>query len=260
MNYALLIARQRSGTGAIGSVMDKHPDIKYLGEVFHPSNVGQDTNYFTFLKDRVSQDPGNALPDERFALFEAFLEEQAERHPGMTLVVDVKYRSLHHLDGGWRGLVQRPTLLQMAIDRNIPILHLTRRNAVQSFVSGRLAEANEVWHARKDQAINVRSTVVNVRQLSNYIINTEREIELVEEWTHKYPRLAMFDYAEMMDDEGMVAQAVAGKVAQTLGVGPFSDRAPNFIKQAPADLTESIENFDLVRKALVGTDYMWMLK
>ncbi|MDM8167646.1 hypothetical protein [Roseovarius sp.] len=260
MKYALLIARQRSGTGALGSVIDKHPNLKYLGEVFHPSNVGQDSNFFTFLKQEVAKDPALALPDEQYGVFEAFLEAQAKRHPGKLLVVDVKYRSLHQLDGGWRGLVQRPTIVQEAISRNIPILHLTRRNAVQSFVSGRLAEANKVWHAREDEKIDVTSTVVNVRQLSNYIVNTEREIKLVETWTAKYPHLAMFDYAKMMDDDGLVAKDVADNVSKTLNVGAFSDRAPSFIKQAPAELTESIENIDLVQEALEGTEYNWMLK
>lgn len=259
MKYALLIARQRSGTGALGSVLDKHPELKYFGEVFHPTNVGQEHNFFTHYREQVREDPDRALPDARYAAFERFLESLAERHPGETLVVDVKYRSLHHLNGGWRGLVQRPGLLEEAISRNVPILHLTRRNAVQSFVSGRLADANKVWHASADQKIDVQSTVVNIRQLSNYIVNTEREIKLVEEWTGKYAHLATFDYSELMDGDGMVATDIAEKAARTLGIASFRDRAPSYVKQAPADLRDSIENYDLVERALTGSGYHWML-
>lgn len=260
MTYALLIARQRSGTGALGSVIDKHPELKYLGEVFHPNNIGQETNYFTYLKEQVAESPDKALPDAAFELFEAFLQKQSERNPGKTLVVDVKYRSLHQINGGWRGLVERPTLLQEAISRKVPILHLTRRNSVQTFVSGRLAEANRVWHARAEQSIDVKSTVVNIRAMSNYIVNTEREVELMEEWTRKYARLGQFDYAEMFDAEGHIDPAIAQTIADTLQVGPFEDRAPRFIKQAPSQLTEAVENYDLVERALSGTPYQWMLK
>lgn len=260
MDYAILIARQRSGTGALGSVIDKHPNLKYLGEVFHPDNIGQDQNYFTYLRERVAQDVNCSLPDAQYGIFEDFLKTQAERHPNKTLVVDIKYRSLHHLNGGWLGLVERPTLLAKVISRKVPIVHLTRRNAVQSFVSGRLAEANKVWHATDAGRIEVRSTVVNVRQLSNYIVNTEREISLIEEWMRKYGHLTVFDYDEMFDAEGLVDVRIVDAIARTLDVPAFTDRAPTFIKQAPASVEDSIENFDLIKKALIGTDYAWMLK
>jgi len=260
MNYALLIARQRSGTGAIGSVLDKHPSLKYLGEVFHPSNLGQEQNYFTFARAQAAENPDLILPDSRYDTFEAFLAHEAERFPGKTLVVDVKYRSLHQLDGGWRGIVERPTLLSQAMARNVPILHLTRNNAVETFVSGRLAEANKVWHARADQDVKVRSVVLDIRQMSNYIVNTEREIEQVKLWTQTYPHLALFDYSEMFDDAGLISTKTAAQIARVLGTGDFSDRAPSFIKQAPTSLRESIENFELVERALSGTNYSWMLR
>ena len=259
MNYALLLARQRSGTGALGSVLDKHPQLKYLGEVFHPDNCGDNQNYFTFLRDQVAGNPDSSLPDAQYDLFLDFLRDQSAQHPGKTLVVDVKYRSLHHLDAGWRGLVERPTLLQRALGDGAPILHLTRRNSVGSFVSGRLAEANKVWHAHEDKQIKVQSTVLNVRHLSNYIINADREVSLLKEWLAKYSYLETFDYDEMFDSDGLIAEDIASRVAAVLGIAPFGDRAPSFIKQAPARVEDSIENFSLVKRALIGTEFGWML-
>ena len=111
MNYALLIARQRSGTGALGSVLDKHPDLKYVGEVFHPQNVGQRDNFFTFKGEYLRDNSTAWLPDEQYGVFEAFLAYLQEFYPGRTLVIDVKYRSFHQLNGGWLGLDECPTLL-----------------------------------------------------------------------------------------------------------------------------------------------------
>lgn len=260
MKYALLIARQRSGTGALGSVIDKHPKLKYLGEVFHPSNVGHGSNFFTHYLRAIAKDPNNALPDAAYGVFERFVEAQSKLYDDRIPVIDVKYRSLHHLDGGWRGLVQRPFILQEAISRDMPILQLTRKNAVQSFVSGRLAEANQVWHARNDQEIKVNSTVVNVRALSNYIVNCEREMELLQEWTENYSKFVSFDYSDMIDGEGKISRDVTDKIAKTIGVDPFENRSPNFKKQAPLSVSASIENIDLVRRALSGTGNLWMLK
>lgn len=259
MKYALLLARQRSGTGAVGTVLDKHPEVKYLGEVFHPDNLGQNHNYFTFLRERAGTDPDAVLPENRYGLFLAFLEDMAGQYPDRTLVVDIKYNSLHHLNGGWQGLVAQPRVLAQAKEQKRPILHLTRRNTLQSFVSGRLAEANKVWHARPGNEIGVTSTVINIRQLSNFIVTMQREMDLVERWTRNYPHLEKFDYADAFDADGLLDAALADRLASLFGVAPFSDRAPVFVKQAPARMEDAVENYDLVRQALVGTDHKWML-
>jgi hypothetical protein len=39
MTIAFLLACQRSGTGALGSVLQKNPEIPYVGGVFHPDNI-----------------------------------------------------------------------------------------------------------------------------------------------------------------------------------------------------------------------------
>ncbi|MCR9054974.1 MAG: Stf0 sulfotransferase family protein [bacterium] len=259
VRYALLIARQRSGTGALGSIIDKHPALKYLGEVFHPSNYGHDDNFFTFYVKFLSKNQNFALPDERYSVFEAFLAEQYEKLGGRIPVVDVKYRSLHHLDSGWRGLVECPRILQQTMIRKLPIIHLTRMNSVQSFVSGRLAEENQVWHARKDQAVDVQSTTINVRALSNYIVNTSREVNLVDEWMADYSAGLRFDYENMMDEEGRLSPDIAARLSQILDIPDFQDREPSFKKQAPKSLKVSIENIEVVRKALIGTEFSWML-
>jgi hypothetical protein len=64
----------------------------------------------------------------------------------------------------------------------------------------------------------------------------------------------------MFEADGQIDPAIAQTIADTLQVAPFEDRAPSFIKQAPSQLTEAIENYDLVERALNGTPYQWMLK
>lgn len=259
MKYAFLLARQRSGTGALGSVLGKHPQLRYVGEVFHPSNVGQEQNFWTFLQQHVAGHPDEILPDQRYEHFLAFLEELSAGASDQTLVVDVKYRSVHHLDGGWRGLVARPTMFVRMIEGKVPMLHLTRRNALHSYVSGRLAEENQVWHTRDADRMKVASLIINPRQLSNYIANATREIALVEEWTKAYARKELFDYDEMFDSDGLIEAALAQRIAKRLGVTDFEDRSPSFIKQAPTRIANAIENYPLVRKALAGSEFAWML-
>lgn len=64
----------------------------------------------------------------------------------------------------------------------------------------------------------------------------------------------------MFDADAQIDPAIAQTIADTLQVGPFEDRAQSFITQAPAQLAEAIENYDLVERALNGTPCQWMLK
>ncbi|MEL6576014.1 MAG: hypothetical protein AAFQ81_09000 [Pseudomonadota bacterium] len=257
--FALLLARQRSGTGALGSVLDKQPGIKYLGEIFHPDNVGKPDNFFTFLREQAAHDPSAAMPWEQEALFERYLADIEQRYPGRIPVVDVKYRSLHHLAGGWRGLLERPWLIRHTEARGGALIHLTRRNYVESFVSGRLAEANRVWHATASDRLAVHSAVIDIRALSHYIETTADEVALMERWLKPATRLVTIDYAEMMNPDGALADRPAEQLAALLGFGPFEDRLPAFLKQAPASLATSVENMALVQRALSGTPYAWMV-
>ncbi|MEM9740217.1 MAG: hypothetical protein AAF829_10135 [Pseudomonadota bacterium] len=260
MNFAVLLARQRSGTGAIGSVLDKHPDLKYVGEVFHPDNVGEENNYFTFFQQSVATNPDLALPSAAPDVFKAFIARLNERYGEQKVVIDIKYRSLHHCAGGWKGLVDRPWLITMARNNKAPILHLTRKNYVESFVSGRLAEANQVWHARSDEQAKVKSAVINVRHLSGYITSIDREVSLIRDWIRGYPLALEFDYSDLVGADGLVTQDIAQRLSKTLSVPPFADRAPAFIKQAPSKVADAIENLELVRQALAGTGHAWMVK
>jgi LPS sulfotransferase NodH len=259
MEYGLLLARQRSGTGALGSVLEQHPQLKYTGEVFHPGNTGQAQNFFTFLRDAVAQDPDMALPTNRSVVFEQFLAGEAEQFGHKKLIVDIKYNSLHHLNEGWRGLAEIPTAILRAKQNSLPILHLTRRNAIQSFVSGRLAEANQVWHARDDEQIKTTSTVVNIRQMSRYLVNAEQETQMIEKWIKGYRKAVQFDYADMFEQDGAMSKDITGRIAEAADINPFENLQPNFVKQAPKSLEQSIENYDLVARALRGSPFEWML-
>ncbi|MEM7527255.1 MAG: hypothetical protein AAF416_06205 [Pseudomonadota bacterium] len=259
--FALLLARQRSGTGALGSILDVQPALKYLGEIFHPDNLEREENFFRFLRFRVGEDLDEALPQSGPELFDAYIAEQRARYPGCLPIIDVKYRSLHHLGGGWRGLVEAPWMLRHAAACGAPIIHLTRNNFVESFVSGRLAEANRVWHARSAEEARVTSTVVDIRALSHYIETTREEVALVERWLQAIPKLRAetIDYGTLFDRSGALDETIANRLASLLGVAAFRDRQPRFVKQAPR-LEHAVENLALLRTALSGTPHAWMVK
>lgn len=153
MTLFVLLARQRSGTGALGSTLDQHPSISYLGEVFHHDAMDRPPNYFWFLQNLITEKPELAFPDagpERWDRYAEYLCSMSKKN---YLLVDIKYASTHHFNQHWLGVGEAPTLFSILKTRGVPIVHLTRRNYLKVYVSGKLAEANGVWHARKAEQL-----------------------------------------------------------------------------------------------------------
>lgn len=255
--FGLLIARQRSGTGALGTVLDRHRALHYLGEVFHPSNYGQTKNYFSYYKVALERDPELCLPDRVEERLKGFLD--TIREPGVTPIVDVKTNSLHHLSPGWHGPTSEPWLISHARNNDAPIIHLTRRNLAEVFVSGRLAEANAVWHAKEASEVKVKSAEIDPTQMLRFIQHAELEDAFVARCLSGHSSLVTLDHSEAFDDEGNLKGEYAEEIANAFKVAPFTILSPAFVKQAPRDLRESIENFDVVSRALAGTGYEWMI-
>ena len=126
-NVTVLLARQRSGTNALRDVLDSHPQVFCLPEVFQsqPSPKARhevEANYFNFLDERrgqiksvlTSEEAQEALFLEYLAYLDAFSEKP-------RMVVDIKYNSAHNVDAPWRDLAAElfdsRTVLARLLDR-----------------------------------------------------------------------------------------------------------------------------------------------
>ena len=84
MNYSnvvILLARQRSGTNALRSVLSAHPDIYCHNEVFNLADIDTDedrvlreANFFNFQEKYARGDVRRLLPSNHERLFLDFLE------------------------------------------------------------------------------------------------------------------------------------------------------------------------------------------
>jgi hypothetical protein len=260
MTLSVMLARQRSGTGALGTVLNQHPDIKYMGEVFHHDAIDRPPNYFWFIRQKLEKDSDIILPNEasrRFDLYARFLEKRSRRKHA---VVDIKYSSTHHFNAHWMGLGETPGLFKIMSARAVPVIHLLRTNYLKAFVSGRLAEMNGVWHARKDADIKVRTLKLDIRACLSFIDKQTRQDAQVRGILKSYPKLMTLNYEEMFDDLGTLKPDIAERLAQFFAVQPFERRTPVTVKQTPNELRNVLENFDEVLHAMAQTPYAWMLQ
>jgi len=260
MTLCIMIAKQRTGTGALGSILDQHPSISYHGEVFHHDAVDKPPNYFWFLRDLVKRNPELILPEanvRRFELYSRYLEERKAR---LRTFVDIKYSSLHHFNGHWLGILEPPTLFSILRSKAIPVVHLNRRNHLKSFISGQLAELNNEWHVRSADQITVHSLVIDTKTCLRFIRSKENEQARVRRILENHPRLLNLEYAELFAASGELREDSAAALAGFLEVEPFEKKMPVHIKQTSNDLTAVIENYDAVAKALAATNHAWMIE
>lgn len=259
MSYVLLLARQRTGTGALNSALEKHPNIKYLNEIFNQDNIRADTSFFRFYEKEIRARGKRTWPDIKARIFERYIKVMHDRYQRKTLIADVKYNNLHHLDGNWRGLVEMPALLHKTMSDDVPIIHLRRRNRLRTFLSGILAELNSVWHTKDKRELRRQSASIDPVALCHYIDVAEKEDQLVSGWIGHYHRKLEFDYADLFSGSGEMNPDIVGSILDLLGHPHVPGLQPTLVKQAPVELTSAIENFEDVQRALIGTRHEWML-
>jgi hypothetical protein len=255
---ALLITRQRTGSGALGSILHRHPKLFYTGEILHPDDRNNPHSFFSHLADTPERAAAYADPNTRAALVQSYFAHVTAATAPRMPVLDIKYRSLQHWNPGWQGFFDRPWLIAYARQERMPILHLRRRNYLATYISGRLAEANQVWHTDDAAGLRVRSLHAPPKDVLNFLTICVREAALMTDWLRAHERVLTLDYEDMLDQDGQMRSKIAERTAAFLQIPPFEHRNSAFIKQAPPRLADAIENFDEVATALQGTEFSWM--
>lgn len=258
MSVVILLAMQRSGTQALGSVLDQHSSIEYLGEVFHDKHIDRPGNYFGFLKNRIVQDVSLAFPDqapERFKQYLAYLDTIMQKD---ISVLDVKYASTHHFEKYWKNPWAPPFFLQLLASHQIPVIHLTRRNLFRQYISNLMAETTNVWNLKQSADVPPAKVTINTATCISEIEMRENHARLMAQYLLNCPHVLSFDYADLFES-GKLAPDIAGKLALFLKVAEFENLKPVFLKQTPETLEDIILNMEEVEMALRRSRFAWML-
>lgn len=262
MSLHILLARQRSGTGVLNSIINAHPEVSCVGELFHPNEIAHKNNYFNFLSKKIQVDPTRALPAANEINYHEFMAHIKSLGYKKNILIDVKYSSTHHFNDYWHSTFDMPKFLQLGKKDRRKILHLKRRNYLKTYISGRLAEQNKIWHTQEKSDIKITSMVLNETSLLNYIRSTARQVNNFDGYFRKYPYILELEYEELFEENGALSITVAEKIAAFLEIDPkpFETTSPTLIKQTPNNLATVIENIDEITIALNKTEFSWMLQ
>jgi len=259
MSLCMLIARQRSGTGALGSLLDQHKDIKYLGEVFHNDAINNEPNYFNFLQGLIAQDNLFGLPGNAEGKLDKYIEYLNGYSVKNNKIIDVKYRSLHHFNGYWHGPTDCPVIVDLARKINLPIIHLTRNNLLKTYISGQLADINSVWHARDKSELKIETVTLDVNKTLSWLNNIDYEVEKMRFFLRNYSNVIHIEYEQLFRSNGVLTDVVSKKIETLLNVTDVEEAKSVFVKQASDNLEKVIENYREVEFKLSNTKFSWMM-
>ena len=260
-DFTVLLARQRSGTNALLSVLGTHPGIFCFDEVFRrddlirPDPIQIRGNYFNFLEEYAAADVTRIFPDRHEEVLTAYLAHLRRLAPKRMVVVDVKYNSTHHLSGVWRPIAE-PTLFGWLKERSIAVLHLTRRNYLRCLLSHLKAWESKQYYVFDGRAPeDVRVTVPAAWALGE-MQRWQMEDDLVASAFAGYGQYKQVDYADLFpDDSGAIAAGALEDLRAWFDVpDAFVNRA-SLSKQSALPLAETIENFADVMATLQGTPF-----
>jgi hypothetical protein len=272
-DVTILLARQRSGTNALRDVLDSHPGVFCLPEVFQaqPSPKARhevEANYFNFLDERKDQVKlvltSEEAQEELFLDYLRFLGTFSEKP---RLVVDIKYNSAHNVDAPWRDLAAEPSLFAYIRRNGMRVLNLRRRNYLRYYLSWLKTEQTRKYHLHAsgpDGAVKVEDEgiAIDLKEMFFRLELCQAEDRLIHRMLSGYSSYLAIEYEELFPQIGAPpADAVLRRVAEWMEIEPdFTKTQPRYRKQSVLPLEQAITNYAEVAAALGGTEFEYVLE
>jgi LPS sulfotransferase NodH len=266
-DVVVMLARQRSGTNPLRDVLDSHADIFCTPEVFHdrPSpdaHLEVEMNFFSFVEQHPQGRLGRAHGwSQQHAIFRDFLDFLRSFTEKRFVVVDVKYNATHHLNAVWKFISAEPTMFPFIRNDRLYVLNLTRRNYLRYYLSQFKANRSQTWTALSRARHKDDKIELDVEDMLRSLELCRAENRIVDESFAAYKRYLNVDYAELFPTMGApVSDEALARITEWLRLDNTFHSEPTYRKQAVLGLSETIENFDEVERALAGTPFEYCLE
>lgn len=261
LKYYFLIAQQRTGTGALGSLLHQHDNVAFLGEIFHPYEYSS-TSFANDISNRGNDllDYARRSPKDLSRIWAEFIERQSSNFGKRKLLIDVKWNSLRMLDPAFHPPEANPYLFEVCDDNFGGILWLTRRNALRTFISAKVAIEVGEFHVISEP-LEVPRVFVDPEELVQHLKHSQNVDSYLGELLSQLGQFTELDYSQLFSSTGRLSAIASVRLEQLFGlsVGSLASFKPSIFRQAPGRLSDLISNYSEVAEALSGSPYFWML-
>jgi len=256
--FCFLIARPRSGTTVFKRMLETHPEIVSLGEIFTESVK---RSYFDFLKELVAREPDALLPSRSTGVFLQYLES-CRSHALRTkprckiIVLDIKYDQAHLICEPWWTLEGLPRLLFLMRERKWKVIDLHRQDIFRLVISNQIAIQTKIYHSNslKPGERHSASAHIDPQQLVFNAKNTKAAYSAISNHFKGRKEYRLAYYEDMFADASgsSFSEAFAEGIAKFLGVDNVFNLAPKLQKLLSEDVYSYISNADEIRALVEG--------
>lgn len=258
------VGAQRSGNTVLRETLNTSPEIELLGELLTAGSHQESFPLYAAARN-LGRPPNYAEAEAQ--LWDYLRHVRALRPtPARIYGFDIKYSQLRALSPGYEPLSAVPALVQFFHASQANIVHVVRENVLQAALSEVIATHRDLWHHRRDEALDGRVRV-DCELLLVLMRQRHLDREIFEGMMKGYGRMITVDYADTVrgiakaDGEGRLVGPgnPVLAVAEFLGVEPRLQRASAMSKIIQAPYRDVVTNYDeVVRKVSRSEFAAWL--
>ncbi|QDL91416.1 hypothetical protein FDP22_06230 [Paroceanicella profunda] len=209
MKGLVIVAKQRTGTNFLRSLIASSSNAHNVGEAFHTDTLGADGNFFTWMERNGRSYPLIRKDPEMRELITAWLDDLERDFP--VPVLDLKYNSFWAVSNTWMSMIEMPPLLKVLHQRGYKFVHLTRANRLEHALSLVFARETGVYVTFQDVEINGKYTI-DPEKLQTMCRQYEREIAFVNGYLRRLRRVEEMTYEDIHGADERVLRPVLRKL------------------------------------------------
>jgi hypothetical protein len=275
MSVRLLLSTQRSGSQFLKALIEsRFSSVLCSGEVLEEpvafahqfpalASHPEFPHFWLWYELEATARSISVAPDRRIEAFSIYLEKLTALAKPKDLLVDVKYNTIRALSGYWDTENGSHDFASFVRDRQIPVLHLVRKNILRGIVSHQLARQTGVWFRTSERAAHELAPKIRLNP-KTVLADIQDIHRLTQDYRVRFEGHS--GYHEIIYEDVVREREQTRSENHLRGLGNFFSRKPSAINQAaiffqkvtPEDLSEVVENWDEVLRAIRGTDHGWM--
>ncbi|TNC06810.1 hypothetical protein FF100_33870 [Methylobacterium terricola] len=201
----IVLAKQRSGTNFIRGIMSSTFDYKDLDECFIIQRSAPPHSFVHMSSTLINY--SNVIDRQAFDVFDSYFSKIFENF-SRNIIVDIKYNHAFVCNEANQGIESVPSLLTYIYSKNWPVVHVIRENIIASFISGKIAEMNGVFHHRVGEKVPVIFPIeINPISLIDSLERRDAEIKSFKSY-HKDADVGCTIYYEEFSKDGFLNTAL----------------------------------------------------
>jgi LPS sulfotransferase NodH len=238
MKGIAVIAKQRTGTNFLRSLLAQSTDGRDCGEVFHTETRGAPANFWGWMERTGNGFPAIRDEDAVRAILRPWLTEIENRFA--PPVLDLKYNSLWAVAPTWMTPLDLPVILKMLDLRGWRFVHLTRQNRLDHAMSHILAGKTGVFVTREAVEITERFRV-DPKRVALMMKQYEREQAFVGRLLTRLKSRTETTYEALNGAEPAAQETILRDIVAGTDI-TFRSLAPARTRKILKDWRENVEN------------------